>query len=39
MYNQFTSTFDDELSQLIETTEENTSDNLILDLRYNQVDQ
>ena len=35
MYNQFTSTFDDELNQVFANFKSNNIDNLILDLRYN----
>jgi len=35
MYNQFTSTFDDELNQVFSNFKSNNIDNLILDLRYN----
>jgi len=35
MYNQFTSTFDDELNEVFSNFKSNNIDNLILDLRYN----
>lgn len=35
LYNQFTSTFDDELSEVFANFKSNNVDNLILDLRYN----
>ena len=35
MYNQFTSTFDDDLNQVFANFKSNNIDNLILDLRYN----